>query len=438
LAALPEATLDCPGPFIALGGEAPWKDARVPSDRTTVTELGTALGMLGLPDIDQTIRAHPAVMHSLSPEKWLHLARLRGGGLYDAEFHAAWENGRAFLSADVGLRDRLPRIVEWKGTGRAPGDEVAPIDLRVDHVYLVSCKYLSDILFNVSPATVFDHMLLAGQNRAGRGGASASREVLPGAGDWYAEVAPAEYQALYAAVREAAERDGAGAVPLAPVGVSGAAVSTLSGRGGSAPALPGLGAVQAEAGMSTFQGVSLSVSGTKEELLQSLPQKAIDLTRAQRDALRVWLRSGWPAGVRELYVSLSDAVARASVRRWEAALDRGGGTGEAMLWRLLRIGSAPYFVLGSAAERSLRLRIATSWDWRQQFQLSSITLEPQRGGQPRVGWHAVVRDRTSADISEITGHIEVRWSHGRFGGLPEAKGYLDTAHHLVPGYFTLR
>ena len=60
------------------------------------------------------------------------------------------------------------------------------------------------------------------------------------------------------------------------------------------------------------------------------------------------------------------------------------------------------------------------------------------GGQPRVGWHAVVRDRISAKPSEISGHIEVRWSHGRFGGLPEAKGYLDTPHHLVPGYFPLR
>ena len=115
-----------------------------------------------------------------------------------------------------------------------------------------------------------------------------------------------------------------------------------------------------------------------------------------------------------------------------------GGTGEAMLWRLLRVGSAPYFVLGSSAERSLRLRIATSWDWRQHFKLAAFSLAPQRGGQPRVGWHAVVRDRTSSESVEVTGHIEVRWSHGRFGGLPEAKGYLDTPHHLVPGYFALR
>ncbi len=159
---------------------------------------------------------------------------------------------------------------------------------------------------------------------------------------------------------------------------------------------------------------------------------------SQREALGHWLRPGWPPGAKDLYTELSRAVAGASARRWEAAMDDRGGSGEAMLWRLLRIGSAPYFVLGSSAERSLRLRIATSWDWRQQFQLIAITMEGQAGGQPRVGWEAMVRDRTSYEVHSVVGHIEVRWSHGRFGGLPEAKGYLDTPHHLVPGYFTLR
>jgi hypothetical protein len=420
----------------------------VPSDRTTVTELGTGLGMLGLPDIDQAIASRPATMHSLSPEMWQHLARLRGGGAYDAEFHAAWENGRAFLSAADGLRGRLPQIVEWKGTGRAPGDEVAPIDLRVDHVYLVSCKYLSDILFNVSPAHVFDLLLIAGQSRGGRGAPAAGGAggVLPGGGDWYAEVAPTEYQVLYTAVRAAAER-GEGAVSARRGAVRAAAVPARSGRGDDAPPLPGLGTVEAGAGVEAGSGVGAPASWSGDGSNgspdaaghpQGLPHRATDLTSAQRDALGRWLRPGWPPGVKDLYASLSDAVARASVRRWEAAMERGSGTGEAMLWRLLRIGSAPYFVLGSSAERSLRLRIATSWDWRQHYQLASISLEPQRGGQPRVGWHAVVRDRTSAETSEVTGHIEVRWSHGRFGGLPEAKGYLDTPHHLVPGYFALR
>ena len=408
----------------------------MPSDRTTVTELGTGLGMLGLADIDEAVRSRSSVMHSLSPEMWLGLEQLRGGGAYDAEFHAAWENGRAFHSAGDGLRGRLPRIVEWKGAGRAPGDEVAPIDLRVDHVYLVSCKYLSNILFNVSPAHVFDSLLTAGQSRASRVKPAATAEVFVGAGDWYAEVAPAEYQSLYAAVRAALER-GEGPAPARRAEVGSTATAANSARWNGAPALPGLGSVDAEPGVSSISGPS-NGAGVIAADVRELPPRATDLTSKQRGTLQQWLRAGWPPGAKELYVSLSDAVARASVRRWEAALDGGGGTGEAMLWRLLRIGSAPYFVLGSSGERSLRLRIATSWDWRQRFRLVAISLAPQPGGQPRVGWHAVVRDRTSSESVEITGHIEVRWSHGRFGGLPEAKGYLDTPHHLVPGYFGLR
>jgi len=399
----------------------------MPSDRTTVTELGTGLGMLGLAGMAESVRSRTPVMHSLSPEMWDRLERLHAGGAYEAEFHAAWANGQAFLTAGDGLRGRLPQVVEWKGTGRAPGDEVAPIDLRVDHVYLISCKYLSKILFNVSPASIFDSLLFGGPGR----GTRAAREVLPGGGDWYAEVAPADYQALYEHVRLAAydahEAVGpfSSTAPTRPEGPS---------RPPAAVALPGLGGDEA-AGV--FRAGAARGDGAPAAL-RDLPPRAVDLTVPQREALGHWLRPGWPPGAKDLYTALSSAVARASARRWEAAMDDRGGTGEAMLWRLLRIGSAPYFVLGSAAERSLRLRIATSWDWRQQFQLIAITFEGQAGGQPRVGWEALVRDRTSYEVHSVVGHIEVRWSHGRFGGLPEAKGYLDTPHHLVPGYFTLR
>jgi hypothetical protein len=399
----------------------------MPSDRTTVTELGTGLGMLGLGDIDEAVRSGTPVMHSLSPEMWERLARLRAGGVYDAEFHAAWANGQAFLSASDGLRGRLPNIVEWKGTGRAPGDEVAPIDLRVDHVYLVSCKYLSKILFNVSPTGVFDALLFGGPGR----GTRAARDPGPGGGDWYAEVAPAQYQALYEAVRLAAR-----GAELTTAGSSPASSGRPERQGhASTPvALPGLGAADPAVTFVAGEDPARPVPPA----LHELPPRAVDLTVPQREALGHWLRPGWPPGAKDLYAGLSGEVARASVRRWEAAMDERGGTGEAMLWRLLRIGSAPYFVLGSSADRSLRLRIATSWDWRQHFQLISIAMEGQPGGQPRVGWEAVVRDRTSYEVHSVVGHIEVRWSHGRFGGPPEAKGYLDTPHHLVPGYFTLR
>ncbi len=386
----------------------------MPNPRTMVTEVGTGLGMLGRDGLDQVLAERPATMRSLSPEDWDHLASLRSGGAYDAEFHAAWENGRAFLSAREGLRGRLPEVVEWKGSVRAPGDEVAPVDLRVDHVYLISCKYLSSILFNVSPSHVFDHLLAGGSARRSR---DASR-------DWYAETAPEAYQQLYSLVRRAVRDDD-------PTGASTATRSRTAGAGHTgAQALPGLEAAET--------GTGSAVAHHSVDALGELPTRAVDLTPAHRTALGKRLAAGWPPEAKAAYETLSEEVAHQSAARWRAGLSGGRAAAEAMLWRLLRMGATPYFVLGSSATQSLRLRIATSWDWRQQYSLQRLEIFPQSGGQPRVGWTALVKGRSSGDEHQVSGHVEVRWSHGRFGGPPEAKGYLDTPHHLVPGYFPLR
>ena len=201
--------------------------------------------------------------------------------------------------------------------------------------------------------------------------------------------------------------------------------------------LPGLGEHPPGAGRMPRPADGRRQPGALPDQLRDLPEHAVNLTSVQREALGRWLRSGWPEGAKERYGALADAVAAASARRWEDAL-AGGTAAEAMVWRLLRIGGAPYFVLGSSDTRSLRLRIDTPWDWRQQYRLVSLDVAPQPGGQARVGWEATVRDRASNTDVSVAGHIEVRWSHGRFAGPPEAKGYLDTPHHLVPGYVTLR
>jgi hypothetical protein len=385
----------------------------VPNLRTMVTELGTGLGMLGDDDLDDVLAARSPVMRSLSPEDWDRLSSVRAGGAYDTEFHAAWLNGRSFLAARDGLRGRRPEVVEWKGASRGSGDEAAPVDLRIDHVYLVSCKYASKILFNASPTHVFDSLLVGGPARPGRGLG----------GDWFAEVAPVEYQHLYEEVRSAVREGDPGASTLGQPAGGTVAPSTA--------ALPGFEG-------STPGGRTGTVARHSAAALSELPVRAADLTSAHRAALGERLKSGWPEAAGEAYRALSDEVARVSVSRWHRALAVGASAGEAMLWRLLRMGSAPYFVLGSSVSRSLRLRIATPWDWKQLFRLGRFEVFPQQGGQPRVGWLATVRERASGQLHEVAGHVEVRWSHGRFGGLPEAKGYLDTPHHLVPGYFPLQ
>jgi hypothetical protein len=305
-------------------------------------------------------------MVSVSPEQWGVLDELHRGGRYRQEFVAAWLNGLAFLRARDGLRGRRPIVVEWRGGQRQPGDEPVPADLRIDHVFLVSCKYLSRIVTNASPSSVFDRLLAGGHGAR--------------SGDWYAEVSSDAYQSLY----EAAV----------------AHVSPAGDIGGDWPAKVG------------------------------------HLTTTQRTALKRALGKGrWPVALRPVAAEFAHAVSEASAERWRVGL--AGADRERVLWRLLRIGSAPYFVLGASPDGSLRLRIGTAWDWRQHFRIVDVAVTAAGREQPVVDWAVTVSPRRAGSERTVTGHVEVRWSHGKFAQFPEAKVYLDTPHTQVPGYWPL-
>ena len=126
----------------------------------------------------------------------------------------------------------------------------------------------------------------------------------------------------------------------------------------------------------------------------------------------------------------------ASAERWHDNVVRRGAA-EAVMWRLLRIGNAAYFLLGADQHRSLRLRIASAWDWRRNYRFVGLDIRAGTSGQPQVDWSATYVDRASGARRTVEGHVEVRWSHGRFAQPPEAKVYLDTPTDALPGYFPL-
>lgn len=331
-------------------------------DKTTVTELATALGCLDHGTASWAVLQRPAEL-LVDDTAWSQLER----GLHDPELlrlaDLAFDNGAAFAAHPEGLAGRRPRRIEWTGGHRPPGDQVVPADLRIDRVYLVSCKYSSRVLHNAAPARVFDHLLVEspGHDRA----------------DWYSVVAPAPHRELARAA-------------------------------------------------STALGCPF-------------PDDPASATPAQRRTLRDALRAAgrrWPDGLDQPYAELCRAVSETSAARWRAAAST-RGIQEQLLWRLLRLASAPYFVVGVARDATMRLRIDTPWDWRQAHELRRFDIEVAHVGQPQVRWQATVLDRLHGCERVVAGHVEIRWSHGRFGAPPEAKVYLDTPHTEVPGYTPL-
>ncbi len=340
------------------GGGAP-RRPRVPDLRTVGTELGTALGMLGPVRLDDLGDAPPAALVGVDGRRWAELVAAASGP-HRAAVAAAVANGQAFLAADDGLRGRVPLRIEWKGPHRPPGYDLLPADLRVDHVYLVSCKYSSKLLVNAAPAHLFDRGL---QDRS-----------EAAAADWYETVAPDELEALYRAVRRVVDPD--------------------------------------------------------------LPASSAELTRPDRDRIAASCVRRWPEPLRAPARRLAEAVAERTAARWRTSLGSHHKR-ELTLWRLLRLSDSPYFVLGTGPGGSMRLRIGTPWDWRQHFELLAFDVGAEASEQPRVAWRARVAERRGGVEHAVRGHVEVRWSHGRFCGMPEAKVYLDTPHASVPGYFPL-
>ncbi|MGB6058137.1 MAG: hypothetical protein WBF71_07715 [Microthrixaceae bacterium] len=333
--------------------------------RTEITEIITGLAMLGAESLDSALsESVPAELLNVDHATWFRLRDAHRDRENEADFLAAWNNGRAFLNADDGLRGRLPLQVEWKGPHRDPGDVAAPADLRIDHVYLVSCKYLSKVLHNASPSAIFERNLVGAQGRRSDH-------------DWFDVVAAAEHQQLYQIVRRVIGED------------------------------------------------------------LDLPESVRLLTKEQRQSLRLRIPADWGSDAAvAAYQRLVDTTAAASAELWSRQLTSGRARA-LTLWRLLRLAPAPYFVLGTSAAGTTRLRVGTPWDFNRSYKLTGFEISHQPGGQARVGWRARVYEIRSGREREVLGHVEIRWSHGRFGGPPEAKVYLDSVPGSVPGYWPL-
>jgi hypothetical protein len=328
----------------------------LPGIKTEITEIATGIGALGH-DLRAALEEPPGRIANVGPATWERLRRAFDDGTSAALFSGAWRNGQAFLLAADGLRGRLPVRVEWKGPDRQVEQDPIPADLRIDHVFLVSIKTGSDVLWNRSPAQVF----------LGRS------ERL----HWFAETAGAEYQRLY---DQACRHTGLGRLP-ADV----AALDRTSGR----------------------------------VLAEALPARA------------------WPDELAAAYLALAHRVAEESARRWEETFATPARR-ERLAWWLLRLHQAPYYLLGTAGGRPLRIRVDTPWDWRRTWEYEGLDMIPAlSAGQPQVDWLLRSRHRVTGEVRHTAGYVEIRWSHRKFVGAPEAKVQLRSSHDDVPGYTPL-
>jgi hypothetical protein len=163
------------------------------TDKTKLTELGTAIGLCHDADRPWPDWVDGLAVPGIPEDRWRPVVEPLTATAHPDRLllQAAVANGRAFR--EVVLRGRAPFEVRWTANTRSPWTSDVPRDLTVDHVYFIAAKYESTCVLNTAPAAMVDHLLVddgAGTRRS-----------------WYEVVALDELQRYYDGVRRRAPVD---------------------------------------------------------------------------------------------------------------------------------------------------------------------------------------------------------------------------------------
>jgi hypothetical protein len=348
----------------------------VASNRTRLSELGTAVGLVAPADGRWPDDLASLTVPGLSSEVWqpavLPVARGPAGAERDLLLRAV-DNGRAFRRSV--LRGRAPASVEWTGGSRATWTSDVPRDITIDGVWFIQAKHDSTCVLNTSPASLVDTLL--------------AEDGVTRRTSWYQEVALLELQAYWRQARTA----------------------LIAGR---------------------------EILAAEPEA-QDLPADVRDLQPSQVKQLAPALAevADRPEVV-EAYRALARAVSVETTLRWQQRLRAASDALRTqMLFRMLRIAGGPYWVLGAKGSEPVRLAVADTLSWRRRHRLHGFEVVASRAGQPQVDWWAEIYDGGADELRRVEGRCELRWSHGKLRGNPECKVQVSTPLDAIPGYAPL-
>jgi hypothetical protein len=100
---------------------------------------------------------------------------------------------------------------------------------------------------------------------------------------------------------------------------------------------------------------------------------------------------------------------------------------------LFRLDSVEYVVAGVSEGKEFAVRVPSIDDFKQEWEIRSIKAEPDLSRkQSVVNIFITYRNKQNKSVEYVNKfHVEIRWSHGKFCGSPEAKLYKDFKWHEV-------
>ena len=260
--------------------------------------------------------------------------------------------------------------VLWTGGQQQAQTMSMPKDL-IAGLVPISVKTNSHVIANPSPENLF--------RKLPSGEIETARSV-----DWYLQVARAEYQHLYQAVREI------------------------------------LPQVRLPAKLEAF------LSWKRKD------RKAVgDLLTDKR--LSPQQKKIWDAA----YLPFIAKVSQESARLFSEAygnVKKKSSLHEMIVRKFLRLDACPYlFCVADQREGVFAFEVQDITSWSHRYKLQRVESIAEERAQPATRFVLTIEDRQSKQRFTLRYHSEIRWSHGRFVSNPEAKLYKDVRWEEIPG-----
>ena len=346
----------------------------MPSEKTECSELSVAFGVLGLED-PMAVReddTHRLFEGTLTPEKFSRFKKEyinpKNSLLY-----------KRLISVGDKLRSAYPLFsnvtsLQWCGPHKQAKTDTGAKDLLVANTP-VSVKAESNIIANRSPYVFF---VSIPQGR-----------VPPDRSEnWYLSMALASYQDLYRSIRD----------------------------------------------LRLYQ-----FSERYPESIVEFEQKATETDREELQSEIAKLDGEAKRIFNQKYIELCHKVAQASADEFNhnirEALNSTSRIGviEHIVDNLFRIDTTEYILAGTFGKNVFAVKIPSLGKWKSKWELLSIEAIPNlKRKQSVVDILVSYKQKSDKEIHIAKFHVEIRWSHGKFCGNPEAKLYKEFAWRDIP------
>lgn len=265
--------------------------------------------------------------------------------------------------------------IRWSGPDKLGNENTSARDIQVlydaEHTTGVSVKAKSDVIWNASAARWFDHWANGRINANVRGG------------NWFALTAPDEYQNLFIAC------DG--------------------------PDFTGLNTI--------FEFDHRKGFKTEKKAFKLHSTNAIQHTQEADYAYR----------------QLTQKTAEVSSKKLNDCFrslrldQKPEESFKLLFWEAFRLNTQPYFLCGlERGEKPFAIRMCGKSEWQSRFRVKDVIARPNAAKQAEVYLDFIFEEKLSKVEYCFSLRIEIRWSHGKFSGNPEAKIYKRFDYRELP------